>query len=388
MKKYMRVRADVDLTAIHNNLALVKRRISSNTKLFAVIKADGYGHGAKQIAKYCNDLIDGYAVAVVEEGVDLRNSGFNKPILLLGYTHPLQYNQIIEYDMMPAVFSYQMAKALSEKAGQLNKKIKIHIKLDTGMSRIGFADNEESVRIIKEISLLPNIEINGIFSHLARADEKDKTFAKTQYDRFITFTIKLEQQGIKIPNRHISNSAAIMELPEMNLEMVRCGIITYGLYPSAEMDKKNFSLEPAMQWKSAVSYVKTVPKGTPIGYGGTYITDRETVVATIPVGYADGYPRTLSNKGFVLIKGEKAPIIGRVCMDQFMVDVSHIKGVVTGDTVTLMGKDGKEEISCDCVADLAGSFNYEFVCDIGKRVPRVYYYNGKVVDTVQLVGNE
>ena len=385
MQEYMRVRADVDLDAIHHNLSLAKSVINKDTQLMAVIKADGYGHGANQIAKYCDDVIDRYAVAIPEEGIDLRKAGFTKPINLLGYTHPTQYEDVINYDLIPAIFTLDMAKTLSQKALSMNKTVKIHIKLDTGMSRIGFADNEKSVDVIKEISLLPNLEVDGIFSHFARADEKDKSVARSQFERFTNFVNKLKSKGLEIPNCHISNSAAIMELSDMNLQIVRSGIITYGLYPSEEMDKENFKIIPAMELKSQVSFVKTLKAGTPVGYGGTYVTDKETVIATIPVGYADGYPRSLSNKGRVIIKGQSAPIVGRVCMDQFMVDVTCIEGVKQGDEVTLMGKEGEEFISCEELSGLAGSFNYEFVCDISKRVPRVYYKDGKIVDVVTYV---
>ncbi|MCI6652450.1 MAG: alanine racemase [Ruminococcus sp.] len=385
MQEYMRVRADVDLDAIHHNLSLAKSVINKDTQLMAVIKADGYGHGANQIAKYCDDVIDRYAVAIPEEGIDLRKAGFTKPINLLGYTHPTQYEDVINYDLIPAIFTLDMAKTLSQKALSMNKTVKIHIKLDTGMSRIGFADNEKSVDVIKEISLLPNLEVDGIFSHFARADEKDKSVARSQFERFTNFVNKLKSEGLKIPNCHISNSAAIMELSDMNLQIVRSGIITYGLYPSEEMDKENFKIIPAMELKSQVSFVKTLKAGTPVGYGGTYVTDKETVIATIPVGYADGYPRSLSNKGRVIIKGQSAPIVGRVCMDQFMVDVTCIEGVKQGDEVTLMGKEGEEFISCEELSGLAGSFNYEFVCNISKRVPRVYYKDGKIVDVVTYV---
>lgn len=381
----MRVRADVDLDAIHHNLSLAKSVINKDTQLMAVIKADGYGHGANQIAKYCDDVIDRYAVAIPEEGIDLRKAGFTKPINLLGYTHPTQYEDVINYDLIPAIFTLDMAKTLSQKALSMNKTVKIHIKLDTGMSRIGFADNEKSVDVIKEISLLPNLEVDGIFSHFARADEKDKSVARSQFERFTNFVNKLKSKGLEIPNCHISNSAAIMELSDMNLQIVRSGIITYGLYPSEEMDKENFKIIPAMELKSQVSFVKTLKAGTPVGYGGTYVTDKETVIATIPVGYADGYPRSLSNKGRVIIKGQSAPIVGRVCMDQFMVDVTCIEGVKQGDEVTLMGKEGEEFISCEELSGLAGSFNYEFVCDISKRVPRVYYKDGEIVDVVTYV---
>jgi alanine racemase len=385
MDNYMRVRADINLDAIHHNLQQVKSKINKNSKLMAVIKADGYGHGAGMIAKYCDDVIDSYAVAIVEEGIALRQEGFTKPILLLGYTHPSQYEDLLKYNLTPAIFSFDMAKPLSDLGVKAGKTLKVHIKLDTGMSRIGFVDNSVGVEEVVKISKLPNIEIEGIFSHLARADEKDKIYANAQFQRFTNFYNKLKVQGVNIPIRHISNSAAIMELQSMNLELVRSGIITYGLYPSEEVDKGELSLVPAMELKTHISYIKTLPSGVAVGYGGTYVTKGETVVATIPVGYADGYPRSLSNKGEVIINGKRASIIGRICMDQFMVDVTHIPNVKVGDTVTLMGRDKEEFIPCEEVANLAGSFNYEFVCDISKRVPRVYYFNNKVVCKTQWI---
>lgn len=386
MEKYYRVRADINLDAIHHNFQLVKNSISKDTELMAVIKADGYGHGANQIAKYCDDLIDRYAVAVVEEGVDLRLAGFTKPINLLGYTHKLQYEDVINYDLIPAVFSYEMAKDFSDTAVNMKKNVIFHLALDTGMSRIGFADTDESVEVIKEIAKLPNIKIDGMFTHFARADEVDKSVAQSQYNRFMNFKEKLENSGIELKNCHVSNSAAIMELPNMNLNIVRSGIINYGLYPSHEMKEDEFKIIPAMELKTSVSFVKTIGKGVAVGYGGTFVADRETVVATVPVGYADGYPRALSNKGVVLINGKRAKIIGRVCMDQFMIDVTDVPNVKVGDQVTLVGKDKDEFLSCEEVSETAGSFNYEFVCDVSKRIPRVYYYQGKIVDEVHYVG--
>ncbi len=384
----MRVIAEINLDAIRHNLLQIRKKISPNTKLMAVLKADGYGHGSSAIAGYCGDLIDYAAVAIVEEGIALRNDGFEKPILLLGYTHPSQYNELIDFDLIPSVFSYEMAKPLSDIAVKRGAKVKIHIKLDTGMSRIGFCADDSSVDEIVRIHDLPNIVIDGIFSHLARADEADKNYAEKQFEIFMSFVQKLESRGVRIPNRHISNSAAIMELDKMNLEIVRSGIITYGLYPSEEVDKSKLDIIPAMELKSHITYIKTLPKGVQVGYGGTYTTKADTKVATVPVGYADGYPRSLSNKGCVLIGGRRVPIIGRVCMDQFMVDVSELDDVKICDPVTLMGRDGEEFLSCEEVANLSGSFNYEFVCDISKRVPRVYYMDGKIIGVEQWLNSK
>ena len=381
MKKYDRVWAEIDLDAVYHNVVAAKALLQDNTKLMAVIKADGYGHGAVPLAKVLDPLADAYGVAILEEGIELRQAGITKPILILGYLPDTLYRSMIEYAMMTAVYTEEMAYALSKAAQDMGKPAKIHIKLDTGMSRIGFLPGEESLESIRQIARMPGIQIEGCFTHFARMDEADKTKAKEQFRRFMEFTAQIEEAGVALPVRHASNSAGIIEMPQVHLDMVRDGISIYGLYPSGQVAKHRLPLTPAMQWKSVVSYVKTLPAGTEIGYGGTYTTQRETRVATIPVGYADGYPRALSNRGYVLIHGQKAPILGRVCMDQFMVDVTEIADVRIKTPVTLFGRDGDAVLPVEEVADMSGSFNYEFVCDVGKRVPRVYYRQGEVVDT-------
>lgn len=381
MREYYRVQANINLDAIYNNILHAKRLLKPETKLMAVIKADGYGHGAVEIAKTIDDLADAYGVAILEEGIELRKAGITKPILILGFTPQPQYEAMIEYDIATAVFQLDMAKKISAAAVSKGRTARIHLKLDTGMSRIGFALNDESLADIIRIAALPGIQIDGCFSHFARMDEIDKTKAMKQFSLYCDFVKQIEAAGVKIPVKHISNSAGIIEAPEVHLDMVRDGICLYGLYPSEEVQKDKLSLTPAMELKAWVSYVKELEPGIEIGYGGTYTTTRTTKVATIPVGYADGYPRCLSNTGRVLIHGQSAPIIGRVCMDQFMVDVTDIENVLEGDIVTLFGKDGEEEISIEEIAGMSHSFHYEFVCDVGKRVPRVFYRNGKVVET-------
>ncbi|MCH5267417.1 MAG: alanine racemase [Lachnospiraceae bacterium] len=381
MKTYHRVQAEINLDAIYQNAVCAKNLTKSGTKFMAVIKADGYGHGAVPLAEVLEPVADYYGVAILEEGIELRRAGVTKPILILGFTPEPLYEDMIRYDIATTVFQYDMAEKISDTAVDMGKQATIHIKLDTGMSRIGFSLTEESLETIKRISALPGLFIEGCFSHFARMDERDKTKAKEQFAKFTDFVEKMEQEGIDIPIKHISNSAGIMEMPEVHLDMVRDGISLYGLYPSEEVQKEHLPLTPAMEWKAQVSFVKTLPAGVEIGYGGTYSTSGETIVATIPVGYADGYPRSLSNKGCVLIHGKRANIIGRVCMDQFMVDVTDIPETREGDMVTLFGRDGEEWLPVEEVAELSGSFNYEFVCDVGKRVPRVYYRDGKVVGT-------
>ena len=386
MNEYYRVQANIDLDAICNNLRETKKHVTEDIMLMAIIKADGYGHGAVPIAKAAGEIIDAYGVAILEEAIELRNADVTKPILILGFTSPIQYEELLNYEITQTVYTYEMAKELSECATRLNKRAKIHIKLDTGMSRIGFKDDEKSLRIIKEISKLPNLDITGIFTHFACADEADKSSAKKQFERYISFVKKLEEAGVVIPTKHVANSAAILDLPDTYLNMVRSGISTYGLYPSEEVNKNEIKIRPAMELISQVVYVKEVESGVGIGYGSSFITSRNTKVATIPVGYADGYPRALSNKGYVLIKGKKVPIIGRVCMDQFMVDVTDLDEVEVGDRVTLVGTDHGQTITVEELAEMAYSFNYEFVCDISKRVPRVYFKDGKQIGEMKFRG--
>lgn len=381
MREYYRVQAEINLDAIYENVANAKKLLHPGTKLMAIIKADAYGHGAVQVAETLEPLADAYGVAILEEGVELRQAGISKPILILGYTPQPLHHAMIEYDIATAVFTEEMAEQLSDEAQKMGKKALVHLKIDTGMSRIGFLPTRESLDSIRRIASLPGLSIEGCFTHFARMDEKDKTRAKMQFETYMEFVQKIEEMGIKIPVRHVSNSAGIIEMPEVNLDMVRDGISVYGMYPSEEVCKEKLPLTPAMEVRSWVSYVKTLEPGVQIGYGGTYTTTRQTKVATIPVGYADGYPRALSNKGRVLIHGQSAPILGRVCMDQFMVDVTDIPNVGQGDVVTLTGRDGDAYISIEEVADMAYSFNYEFVCDIGKRVPRVFYRHGRKIDT-------
>ena len=379
MKKFERVKAVVSLDAIAHNFAEMKKNIAKGTKIVAVIKADGYGHGAEAIARLIEDYdyIWGFAVATPEEALQLRTFGVKKTILILGIVFEEYFTQMIAKEIRLTVCTYEMAQKLSEEAQRQGRDVHIHIGLDTGMSRIGFADRQESVEEIKKISQLPNLKIEGMFTHFARADETDRSPAIDQLNRYLNFAKLLEDAGIQIPMKHCSNSAGIIRVPEANLNAVRAGITIYGIYPSNEVERDIVKLIPAMELKSHISYIKTVEPGAAFSYGGTFTAKKEMKVATIPVGYADGYPRSLSNKGWVLIRGKKAPILGRVCMDQFMVDITKIPDAKAGDEVTLIGKDGKEFISIEKFGDLSGRFSYEFACDISKRVPRVYIKDGK-----------
>lgn len=383
MKRYSRVHAEIDLDAIIHNMNAMHANISEHTKIMAVIKADGYGHGAVEIAEAIDELpyVFGYAVATVEEGLILRNHGIEKPILILGYVFPEQYHDMIRARIRPTVFTSDMAERLSFMAGRLDVDCPIHFAVDTGMSRIGYQVTEEAANEMARIASLPHIVVEGIFTHFARADEADKTSTYKQLELFRQMVGMLEERGVKIPIQHCSNSAAIVEVPEANMDLVRAGITMYGLWPSPEVDKSRIDLKPALSLVTHVAYVKELPAGREISYGGTYTTTEKQLIATIPVGYADGYARTLSNKADVLIHGQRAPIRGRVCMDQFMVDVTHIPDVKTGDKVTLIGKDGDEQITMEELGECADRFNYEFVCDLGKRIPRVYLQNGRVIGT-------
>ena len=381
---YHRTYAQINLDAVNRNINNVIEKIGSKAKLLAVIKADAYGHGAVEIGRLLEDRCSFFGVACVAEALELINAGLTKPILILGYVSPYEYPKIVKNNIRIPIFSYEDAKALSEEAVKQGKTVPFHFCIDTGMSRIGFQVNEDSANICKKISALPNIKAEGLFSHFATADEKDLTKAMAQRDRYIDFDNMLKDRGVNVEIRHLNNSAGIMVFDNY-FDMVRSGIITYGLYPSEEVDKSLLNIEPALQWKTHISHIKTLPAGREISYGGTYKTTADTVIATVPVGYADGYPRSLSNKGRVIINGIYAPIVGRICMDQFMVNVTDIPDAQVGDCVTLVGTDGDACLSMEEVSNLSGSFNYELPCRISRRVPRVYIKNGEEYKTVEYI---
>ncbi|MBR1969321.1 MAG: alanine racemase [Clostridia bacterium] len=372
MAHYNRVYAQINKNSILKNIKKIKESLKNDVKLMPVIKADAYGHGALEVAKLLVPYSDFFAVAVIEEALQIKQEGIKTPLLILGYVNPDSYEDIVDNDIRIPVFTYEAAKRLSDIAKKKNKIAKIHIAIDTGMNRIGFKNKPENLKVIEEISVLENIFIEGIFTHFATADEKDNSFMKEQEKSFSDFVVKLESMGICIPIKHVSNSAAIIYGNSLNYNMVRSGIITYGLYPSDEVDKSKLIVEPSLEFISHVVYVKIIEKGDTVSYGRTFTAEKPMKIATIPVGYADGYPRLLSNKGRVIINGKYAPIIGRICMDQFMVDVSDIEDVNEGDTVILIGKQGDCAISADEIAVFSQTINYEIVCGIGKRVPRIY----------------
>ena len=375
MRQFDRTYAEVNLQAVRHNIEEARKNIKSDTKIMAIVKANAYGHGAVPVSKALISQVDAYGVAMIEEALELRDAGINKMILILGYTGEEWYEELVKHCISQTIYTYDMAKKLSDVAVSHGKQTPIHIKIDTGMGRIGFAPTEESLDIVEKISHLPGVFIEGIFTHFARADEKTIEAAKEPFARYMQFVQELEKKGIRIPIRHVSNSASIISFPEANLDMVRSGITTYGLYPSEDVPKEILKLQPAMSWKSKISFVKPIEPGTSISYGGTFTAEKPMIVATVPVGYADGMKRDLSGKGRVLVHGQYAQILGRVCMDQFMIDVTDISNVKMGDTVTIFGKDGDKCIPVEEIAELSHSFNYEFVCSISKRVPRKYIGN-------------
>lgn len=381
-----RVLAIVDLDAIASNIKNIRAKVDKNSGIIGIIKADAYGHGSVETAKVLLDNgADWLAVAVVDEGLNLRKNGITAPILLLGYTPELRLNDVINNGFIQTVYSYDTAKKLSDAASALGKKAVIHIKIDTGMGRIGYRVNEESADEIVKISKLPNIDVNGMFTHFSTADEADKAYTLEQYNKFVKMNDMLEERGLHIPVKHAANSAAIMDFDNMMFNMVRPGIILYGAYPSDEVKKENLSLSPAMSIKTHVSYVKDVNEGDSISYGRKYTAPSKRRIATIPVGYADGFIRAYSKGGKVLVRGEYAPIVGRICMDQFMVDVTDIDGVEVNDEVVLIGKQGDKEITADFIASVLDTINYEVFCTLSKRVPRQYIQNGKIVKTIKYV---
>lgn len=373
MNRYLRCYAEISLEAIGHNIREVKKRLPEGVKLLGVVKANAYGHGAVPVASYLENQVDYFATATIEEAVELRENGISAPILILGYVSPSQYGDLVEYDITQTIDSYAQALALEKEAARQNRKAKAHLAVDTGMTRIGFQVTEHDADEAAKIADLPHIELEGMFTHFSCADQEDKTYCSMQMEKYDKITALLAERGVTIPLRHICNSAGIMEFDDHHFEMVRSGIITYGIYPSEEVKKERLDLIPALSWKSHVIHVKEVGPGIGVSYGATYVTEKPmTRIATVSAGYADGYPRALSNQGCVLIHGKKAPIIGRICMDQMMVDVTDIPDVQVEDVVTLVGTDGDETITIEEIANPAARFDYEMLCDISSRVTRVY----------------
>lgn len=380
MKSYTRIRARIDLDAIEYNIEKMKENLPEDTKLIVVAKADCYGHGALQTTSLLSlkEYVWGFAVATLDEAIVLRRGGITKPILVLGCIFPEQWIDALENNIRITVYAEELTKVLSDLAVKIGRKAYVHLKLDTGMGRIGFTPGKEGADKIEEISKLPNIVMEGLYTHFSKADEGDKSYTMKQMEAYTWMKEELAGRGITFSYYHCCNSAGIIDLKGAGQNLARAGISTYGMYPSEEVHKENVDLKPALELISHVAFVKWVDEGKMISYGGTYVTKRRTKIATIPVGYGDGYPRSLSNKGYMLIHGKKAPIIGRVCMDQCMVDVTEIEDVKFGDEVVLVGRDGDEYLSVETLSRLSDRFNYEFVCLMGKRIPREYIRRGEI----------
>jgi alanine racemase len=380
MKSYTRIRARIDLDAIEYNIEKMKENLPEDTKLIVVAKADCYGHGALQTTRLLSlkEYVWGFAVATLDEAIVLRRGGITKPILVLGCIFPEQWIDALENNIRITVYAEELTKVLSDLAVKIGRKAYVHVKLDTGMGRIGFTPGKEGADKIEEISKLPNIVMEGLYTHFSKADEGDKSYTLKQMEAYTWMKEELAGRGITFSYYHCCNSAGIIDLKGAGQNLARAGISTYGMYPSEEVHKENVDLKPALELISHVAFVKWVDEGKMISYGGTYVTKRRTKIATIPVGYGDGYPRSLSNKGYMLIHGKKAPIIGRVCMDQCMVDVTEIEDVKFGDEVVLVGRDGDEYLSVETLSRLSDRFNYEFVCLMGKRIPREYIRRGEI----------
>ncbi len=381
MNNYSRVRAEVDLDAILHNVREMKAAVAADTRIMAVIKTDGYGHGAVPIGRVLEPLPEvwGYAVATAEEGLILRRNGLKKPILVLGATFPEQYEPMARAGIRPNVFSLFMARKMEEALAGTDLTLPVHVKIDTGLSRLGFQVTEEDADAAAQIARCPHIIWEGLFTHYAKSDASDKTMAREQMAAFARMRGMLKERGVTPPLVHSANSGAIIDLPEASMDLVRAGISLYGVWPSEEV-QKTLDLRPALSLKSTIVFLKDLEDGRTISYGATYRTRGQQKIATIPVGYGDGYPRSLSNKGYVLIRGRKAPICGRICMDQFMVDVTDIPGAALGDEVVLVGKSGEEQITLEEIGSLSGRFHYEFACDLGKRIPRVYLMGGRIAE--------
>lgn len=372
--------AEINLDNLAHNIKEVRRHVRKETLVTAVVKANGYGHGAIDIARtFLDNGADRLAVAILTEGIELRDSKITEAILILGYTPRTQYKDVIENDLIQTIYNYDDAKELSNKAKELNKNATIHIKIDSGMGRIGFEVTDKSVEEILKISKLPNLHIEGIYTHFATSDEEDKSHTREQFRKFNEIVNNLEVKGLEIPIKHVSNSASIIDLPKYDLNMVRAGIMIYGYYPSNEVNKKSVELKPAMSLKAKISHIKTVPKDTGISYGQIFVTEKESKIATIPVGYADGFTRLLTEKSEVYIGGKRAKVVGRICMDQCMIDVTNIPNVGVNDEVILFGYEKEEYPSVCELAEKIGTIDHEILCMVGRRVPRVYISGGNIV---------
>ena len=372
--------AEINLDNLAYNIKQVKKHTKKDTLITAVIKANGYGHGSKKIARtLLENGADRIAVAILDEAIELRKENIQDSLMILGSTPQVQYEKLIEYNLIQTIYSYEDAKALSDKAVELDEIATIHVKIDSGMGRLGFLPNQRSIEDIVGIWKLPNLYLEGIYTHFASADEVDKSHTRGQFKKYMDLVNRLEENGVNIKIKHVSNSASIIDLPEYNLDMVRAGIILYGLYPSNDVNKDAIKLKPVMTLKTRISNLKTVDKGVGISYGQIFKTEKASKIATLPIGYADGYTRILTGKGQVFVNGQRAKVVGKICMDQCMIDVTHIENVNIGDEIVIFGYGKDEYPSVDEIAEKIGTINYEVVCMVGRRVPRLYMLNGEII---------
>ncbi len=379
--------AEIDLDAIAHNFKNIRSLTDKNAKVLCVVKADAYGHGFYEVAKTLQSCgADAFAVATFEEAKLLRDRGFEEIILILGHTDKIFVHDMIKYDISATVFDYDFAKAMSDAAVSMNKKARFHIKIDTGMSRIGFGCLNTDIDLIEKVCSLPNVVTEGIFTHFACADEEMREMSDMQFKAFSKVCDELKSRGIEFTYRHICNSAGIIQFPEYHLDMVRPGIILYGCYPSNEVNKDKLDLIPAMTVKARITRIDTKPENTPVSYGATYKTEKETKIATVPIGYADGYLRSLSENALMTAKGKKVPVVGRICMDQCMIDVSSVNNINVGDEVTVFGNGGDSSVTAAELAENAGTISYELLCAVGNRTPRIYLKCGKIIDVLTYLG--
>jgi alanine racemase len=364
--------AEINLSNLDYNIKQIRKKVGDK-EIIGVVKADGYGHGSVEVSKVLlENGVKTLAIATLQEAITLRESGITCPIIMLGITPELYVDTLLHYDITPVTSSYENAAAISNAAGAADKTIEAYVALDTGMGRIGFLPDDESIEEFEKINSLLNLKMKGLFSHFATADEKDKTYSALQLSHFNGIYDKLRQAGVDIPSRTIANSAAIMELPSAYFDAVRPGIVLYGCYPSQEVDTNRLSIKPVMSVKANIVHLKTVPSGSSVSYGRRFTTERESLIATLTLGYADGYPRYLSGKGRVIVNGVYAPVVGNICMDQCMIDVTDVPDVKLGDEVVLMGSQGELTIPADEIGEKTGTINYEIVCAFGQRLPKIY----------------
>lgn len=381
-ERYRRVWAQIDLGAIAENMENMKGGLAPETKMLGVVKADGYGHGSVAIARRLENVeyMFGFAVATPEEAHVLREAGIEKPVVILGYAFPYSYEMLAREEIRPTVFRPDSVEMLEEAGRKAGRPVKVHVKVDTGMNRIGIRPDREGLAFVKSLMNRKWIEIEGIYTHFAKSDEADKTNALKQLENFRAFLHMIKRElSLEIPVKHCANSAAILEMPGTGMDLVRAGIAMYGIYPSDEVCREKVRLRPAFSLYSHIVRIQTIERGESVGYGGTFTAVHRMRIATVPVGYADGYPRQLSGRGQVLICGKRADILGRICMDQFMADVSDIPEAAMGDRVVLLGRDGGEYIGAEELEELSGRFRHELFCCFGDRVPRVYTESGRTV---------